>query len=552
MQPDGNLVLVSLRTGAVTWSSHTNGHSGAWATMQPDGNFVIYDTNHNALWSSVTWGNNGAYLALQDDGNLVVYKSSQNPNQNPLWSTSTWNGTDNATANGNGVTLTWDAEGKLASQTQAGQTTTYLYDADGNLLLRRSPDKTTVILGDTNDELTYTQATKTLTGTRYYSMPGGVSMVRTATANTYEIADQHGTNTLSLDATSLFQTRNPVDPFGNPRATNTDTSNWAGDRGFVGGVKDTTTGLTNLGAREYQPSTGRFLSADPILSTTDPQQRNGYAYSNNAPVNLEDPTGLKAWDPDTGTEAGIASKLQDSVNTIRSNPNFVESAPALDDDTRPQPQSQPQYSNEKCGFECHASLVKPDSVRKWLAPSKKYGEEADVDPALLLAFAMKETSGKMEYVGEESYSYQSWELAGIVGTKLKVWPNGGASLGVTNVKPDIFGTVRKNFPDQFGGEKWSDLSLDDSLAIKVTAYYVKYLRAKYIQSAPVKISRDYSPAQIAEGLYNAGESNYRGSVVPNGQFGPRATDYIESMTGWVGQAQAIFRGYEDDNRGVNS
>jgi RHS repeat-associated protein len=42
------------------------------------------------------------------------------------------------------------------------------------------------------------------------------------------------------------------------------------DKGYVGGTKDTTTGLTHLGAREYDPVTGRFLSADPITGGAVP------------------------------------------------------------------------------------------------------------------------------------------------------------------------------------------------------------------------------------------------------------------------------------------
>jgi hypothetical protein len=34
------------------------------------------------------------------------------------------------------------------------------------------------------------------------------------------------------------------------------------------------------------------LSADPIIDNNDPQQLNGYAYSNNSPVTYSDPTGL--------------------------------------------------------------------------------------------------------------------------------------------------------------------------------------------------------------------------------------------------------------------
>ncbi|MFD8717936.1 RHS repeat-associated core domain-containing protein [Streptomyces sp. NPDC059629] len=190
------------------------------------------------------------------------------------------------------TTLTWDADHELASLSKTGSTgpTTYVYDADGNLLLRRDPGSSTLTVG--GDELTLTTATDAVTDTRTYDLPNGVSAVRqgTGAANiTWQIADQNGTSTLALDGTSLAESRRPVDPFGVPRGTQPDA--WAGDHGFVGGTLDEATGLTNLGAREYQPQTGRFLNADPVLDLSQPQQWNGYAYSLNDPVNFSDPLG---------------------------------------------------------------------------------------------------------------------------------------------------------------------------------------------------------------------------------------------------------------------
>jgi hypothetical protein len=45
-------------------------------------------------------------------------------------------------------------------------------------------------------------------------------------------------------------------------------------------------------AREYDAGNGRFLSVDPVIDSGDPQQMNGYAYSNDNPVTLSDPGGL--------------------------------------------------------------------------------------------------------------------------------------------------------------------------------------------------------------------------------------------------------------------
>ena len=52
------------------------------------------------------------------------------------------------------------------------------------------------------------------------------------------------------------------------------------------GAHDTATGLTNLGAREYQPGTGSFISPDPLLKPYDPQNLNAYAYAADNPSTL--------------------------------------------------------------------------------------------------------------------------------------------------------------------------------------------------------------------------------------------------------------------------
>ncbi|GGT51209.1 hypothetical protein GCM10010207_59410 [Streptomyces atratus] len=48
--------------------------------------------------------------------------------------------------------------------------------------------------------------------------------------------------------------RRHTQPFGEMRGTQP--AQWTGDKGFVGGTQDPM-GLTHLGAREYDPTTGR-------------------------------------------------------------------------------------------------------------------------------------------------------------------------------------------------------------------------------------------------------------------------------------------------------
>ena len=195
--------------------------------------------------------------------------------------------------------LTWNPQGKLDQITGTGQSagTSYLYDASGNQLIRRDPGRTTLNLGA--DQLTLDTSTPTgaVTNVRSYAAPGGLSITRTTTNGSstlaYQASDPHGTNGVQFDAATLMQVRRPTDPFGNERGTQPGAGVWAGNKGFVGGTKETATGFTLLGAREYDPRTGRFISPDPIMDAADPQQWNAYAYANNSPVNKADANGLQ-------------------------------------------------------------------------------------------------------------------------------------------------------------------------------------------------------------------------------------------------------------------
>jgi RHS repeat-associated protein len=106
----------------------------------------------------------------------------------------------------------------------------------------------------------------------------------------FTIGDHHGTGLLAVAAGDLALNQRRVLPFGGTRGQAPKT--WPGTKGFVGGTDETKgTGLTHLGAREYDPNTGRFLSVDPVMDTSDAQQMHGYTYGNNNPLVYADPNG---------------------------------------------------------------------------------------------------------------------------------------------------------------------------------------------------------------------------------------------------------------------
>jgi RHS repeat-associated protein len=195
--------------------------------------------------------------------------------------------TTSRTLGGTGQTLEWDTEGRLAKVTKGSEVTSFIYDADGNRLLRKDPTGTTLYLGAM--ELRLDSGTTTVKGTRYYSHAGRVVAVRTSDGKLTWLVDDHlGTAGLSIAEDTLAVTRRRITPFGEVRGQQ---PTWPGERGFVGGTIDASTGLTHLGAREYDPAAGRFVSVDPVIDPSDPQQMNGYAYAGNTPVTSSDPDG---------------------------------------------------------------------------------------------------------------------------------------------------------------------------------------------------------------------------------------------------------------------
>jgi RHS repeat-associated protein len=196
--------------------------------------------------------------------------------------------------------LTWNDAGQLSSVATTGTgagTTSYVYDASGTLLLQSDPGTETLYLPD--EQLVENTATGTVTGTRYYAI-GGVTIAARTSAGTidYLTGDQQNTSDLAINSATLAVTRRYYNPYGNP--VGPAPSSWPGTKGFVGGTTDPATGYTNLGAREYNPAAGVFISPDPLIDPYNPQDLNAYAYASDNPTTNSDPTGQLMIDAGNG------------------------------------------------------------------------------------------------------------------------------------------------------------------------------------------------------------------------------------------------------------
>ncbi|MGW1559316.1 polymorphic toxin-type HINT domain-containing protein [Streptomyces sp. NPDC002144] len=216
----------------------------------------------------------------------------------------TWtNAATGAVAAGQSQTFTYDAEGRTATvATTSGthtNTSKYLYDAQGDLLEQTAAvdgtDKTRILyLFGGAEQITLNVSAKTWTGLRNITGPDGTTVTRSSSGTvSYQIANGQGTAVTAVDASSLSVTRRSYDPWGNLRGTKP--SSWVApdeNHGFLGQPVDATTGLNLLGARDYDPVLGRFLTPDPVFETGDPNQMGGYTYAGDNPASGSDASGL--------------------------------------------------------------------------------------------------------------------------------------------------------------------------------------------------------------------------------------------------------------------
>jgi RHS repeat-associated protein len=123
--------------------------------------------------------------------------------------------------------------------------------------------------------------------------------MRTPTALTWLAGDHQSTQQIAINSADLTVQHRRQTPFGGSRGPEVV---FPGEKGFVGGTNDKSAGLTHIGASHYDSSIGRFISVDPVMNPTSPQQMQGYSYSNNSPVTFSDPTGLEPLVVDRGDD----------------------------------------------------------------------------------------------------------------------------------------------------------------------------------------------------------------------------------------------------------
>jgi RHS repeat-associated protein len=230
-----------------------------------NGTTINYSTNNVNEYINI--GN--TTVRYDANGNLISQL------KNGITTTYTYNAVNRLTGvsdtSGNTWTYTYDALGNRIASSHNGQQTTYLVDPTG---LGR-------IVGQ------YDSSGNTIANYTYGL--GLTSQVSGGNTNYYNFDSLGSTVGLTGNSGGSYLNSYTYSPFGESLSS---TETVANSFQFVGqyGVSNGGNGLYLMGAREYDPITGRFTQQDPIgLNGGD---TNLYRYTNNSPTNFIDPSGL--------------------------------------------------------------------------------------------------------------------------------------------------------------------------------------------------------------------------------------------------------------------
>jgi len=214
-------------------------------------------------------------------------------------------------SDGETTSFTYNAAGALVRKTTGSGTTTYSYDGMDRLSQVQTPASTVDYAYDAlgrriqrsegTDTVNYhlykdtdlvdyrTDAQGTLTNATLRGAGGLISATDytlPAPETGYYLFNPHGDTSAIADETGTLTSTYRYDAFGNELGGNSPAYGYTGkwERSY-----DSATETIQMGARDYDPSLGRFTSPDPLRGDLlDPQQRNRYPYTGNDPLTRYD------------------------------------------------------------------------------------------------------------------------------------------------------------------------------------------------------------------------------------------------------------------------
>ncbi|MFE7929815.1 DUF6531 domain-containing protein [Streptomyces sp. NPDC057456] len=200
-------------------------------------------------------------------------------------------------------TYTYDLAGQISAASVGGASYTYDHDASGNQVATLKDGAVTDrTQWDPNAPLPilateYDSAWTVKQSYRYDPLGQPTATKTGAGAIFYYHHDPQGSPVDVTDSTGTLYQRWAYDSFGTRVLNTTASGAPASTPSYTGARYETSTGNLDLHARQYDTATGRFTRSDPAARDLSTPYVSAYAYADNLPSALTDPSGLTPGDP---------------------------------------------------------------------------------------------------------------------------------------------------------------------------------------------------------------------------------------------------------------
>lgn len=190
-------------------------------------------------------------------------------------------------------TFVYSVRSELLQATVGGMTYFYSYDAYGRRVKTTGPGSSNTSYVYSNPDKHYLLSHSIRAGvvtSYYYDELDFLYAVERHGRKYYCATDQVGTPKRLFTTSGVLLAEWEHTAYGHVLYASN--ASWFLDIGFSGGLLDAATGLVTIGARDYAPTVGRFVSEDPKLF--DGGQTNLYMFALNDPLSRRDPSGLNS------------------------------------------------------------------------------------------------------------------------------------------------------------------------------------------------------------------------------------------------------------------
>ena len=271
---------------------------------------LTYDALGNMLTQSPSTGTSGVTLTYQGSGDLDrICSIGYGATPPPTACNVTYDGMGNIVsqpARSGTRKLTYYASGLVKSIANGSTNATFKYDAFGAVQQMTLNTTSADVRHDKHFGGLLTQRDEGGTSVLTRTIPApGLVATRHGPNGTWTFAFDEGRGTRFVtDQSGAFVQDMDYQAYGETTCTppafcpTPGTKNYTSEQ-WNGGDALSALGVSQLGARIYDPVIGRFLSRDPLIIPRTAATTNPYAFAMNDPVNRSDPSGLDPKDPES-------------------------------------------------------------------------------------------------------------------------------------------------------------------------------------------------------------------------------------------------------------